>query len=131
MAPSECLYHFRVKVPTFQQGKVASYIWSLGSAFGITEDDAFAEMVQRFPDAVEVQPKAWVKVITKDTTRLPAEDEDILCISMDVRDVSHWCRYCGQGAEQHPVRKSTPVGKVALAWIQQRTADYHSGIYWD
>lgn len=118
---SSRMWQLRVKIPLIPAREGMSWVWVLISEFGADEDAAMENTLGRFPEAVQVLPASYkADLDLASLTHLPPVKQEVVCQSMCKDDVGRehaWCRYCGQGATEHPVLSGTHAGKDAENWI--------------
>lgn len=104
------LYRFKVRCPIPQTG---TYVWTVQTAWGVDDDDAAREIIERIPTAIEM----W---------GLPAPENDteparVICgkrlTDLTPSDTKAWCVACGQDWEHHPVTTHSSQARDAMEWI--------------
>lgn len=78
---------------------------------GVNEDDAFREIVERFPAVNEVRPATYKEV--KDP---PAPY--VVCNAMHQDATEPWCKECGQNKEYHPIFSTSKHAQDAIRWME-------------
>jgi hypothetical protein len=123
------MFNWRVKVPTGNRLNATEHVWVLRTAFGIDEVDSLREVVENYPDALEVLPKDFRESMPALKNR-PKPAPKVLCAAIDARDAGHWCRHCGQDERSHPIMEGTMIGESAKTWMKIAMSE-GEGYFWD
>lgn len=112
------VYSFRVRIPLAG----GASLWQRHSGFGVDEDDAAREVIERFPEAVELEGAP-----------MRHDKPTIICDKLLQADAIHWCRYCGQDGASHPITSASPRALEAREWIDtiEREGAFMSNVAWD